>query len=217
MSEPDEKLDRAYRALANEEPPASLDAAILAASRRAVARPSLARRWAVPVSLAATLVLVVGVTLEMEHEQPGVALSIPEKKSGMSLPQSAPEPAPVSEPEAPREATVRQQAAPVMARPAPQAPQETGRFAPPPAAAAPVAPPAPVPRSAERSSARRAAGANIAADVARDASPHDALEKIAKLRAEGRDDEADRALEAFRKRYPDYRIDEAMWARVKPR
>jgi hypothetical protein len=258
MSEHDEKLDRAYRALANEEPPASLDAAILAASRRAVARPSLARRWAVPVSLAATLVLVVGVTLEMQHEQPGVALSLPERKREMPVPQSAPEPAQTNapttpeastsaapeasggaeargraraEPEAktiaappakpqeaqpPRDEKDRTPAASVIARPAPEAAQGAERYAPSPATAR-VAPPAPAPQSAARSSAKRAAGANVAADLAQDASPHDALEKIAKLRAEGRDDEADRALEAFRKRNPDYRIDEAMWARVKPR
>jgi len=245
MSEHDEKLDRAYRALAKEEPPAALDAAILAASRRAVARPSLARRWAVPVSLAATLVLVVGVTLEMQRERPDVAVSLPEKKGAMSLPQAAPESAetaPVApeastlaapeaqpsaaprakrqEAEVPREAKDRAQSAPTRARPAPEARQKTERFAPPPAPpaeAAPVAPPAPAPPSAAIFSAKRAAGANVAADVAQPADPHQALERIAKLRAQGRDEEADRALEAFRKRYPDYRIDEAMWARVKPR
>jgi hypothetical protein len=45
--------------------------------------------------------------------------------------------------------------------------------------------------------------------------PEAELERVARLRAEGRDDEADRALEAFRKRFPDYRIAEAMWERVR--
>ena len=43
------------------------------------------------------------------------------------------------------------------------------------------------------------------------------LERIAKLRETGQQAEADRALEAFRKRYPDFRIPEAMWERVRPR
>lgn len=43
------------------------------------------------------------------------------------------------------------------------------------------------------------------------------LERIAKLRTEGRHEEADKALAEFRKQHPDYRIPEAMWERVKPR
>ena len=43
MSEPGDKLTRAYRDLAREEPPPALDRAILAASQRALRRPSLAR------------------------------------------------------------------------------------------------------------------------------------------------------------------------------
>src|SRR6185437_782887 len=72
MSDRDEELARLYRTLAKEEPPEALDAAILAALRRAVVRPSLARRWAGPVSVAAVLVLAIGVTLEMRDEAPGI-------------------------------------------------------------------------------------------------------------------------------------------------
>jgi hypothetical protein len=43
------------------------------------------------------------------------------------------------------------------------------------------------------------------------------LERIAALRAAGRDAEADRALEDFRRNHSGYRIPEAMWERVKPR
>jgi hypothetical protein len=43
------------------------------------------------------------------------------------------------------------------------------------------------------------------------------LEAIAKLRVEGRQEEADKALAEFRRKRPDYRIPEAMWERVKPR
>jgi len=41
------------------------------------------------------------------------------------------------------------------------------------------------------------------------------LERIARLREEGHDDEADGALEAFRREHPDYRIAPAMWERVR--
>lgn len=252
MSEHDENLGHAYRALAKEEPPAALDAAILAAARRAVARPSLARRWAVPVSLAATLVLVVGVTLEMQREQPGIEIAPPQNgdqatfsegasQSAEANVSAAPEAKPpvpkVKRETAPRPGDGKDRvqgsmpiakphaAAPGMAQPAREAPRNE-RFAPtPPPVAAQMAPPAaaraPEPVApatpAARSSAQRAAGASVAKDLAATANPLDALEKIAKLRDEGRDVEADRALEEFRKRHPDYRIEDALWQRVRPR
>jgi len=43
------------------------------------------------------------------------------------------------------------------------------------------------------------------------------LERIARLRAEGRHEEADKALEAFNRAHPDYRIPDAVWLRVRPR
>jgi hypothetical protein len=43
------------------------------------------------------------------------------------------------------------------------------------------------------------------------------LERIAKLRDEGRNGEADKALEQFRRDHPAYPIAEATWQRVKPR
>jgi outer membrane biosynthesis protein TonB len=72
MNETGDKLNAAYRALAREEPGAAIDAAILAASRRALEKPSASRRWAAPVSIAAVLVLAFGVTLRMQQEKPGV-------------------------------------------------------------------------------------------------------------------------------------------------
>ena len=53
--------------------------------------------------------------------------------------------------------------------------------------------------------------------IAAEADPARELERIAQLRTDGKNTEADQALEAFRKRYPDYRIPDAMWQRVKPR
>jgi hypothetical protein len=43
------------------------------------------------------------------------------------------------------------------------------------------------------------------------------LERIAELRKQGMHDEADKALEEFRKRYPDYRIPESMLEKVEKR
>lgn len=48
-------------------------------------------------------------------------------------------------------------------------------------------------------------------------SPERELERIAQLRAQGRHDEADRALAEFRKRYPDYKIPDAMRERIERR
>src|ERR1700682_5573220 len=87
MTDSDDNLARRYRELSREEPRAALDEAILAASRRAVAKPSWSRRWAAPVSIAAVLVLAFGVTLEMQREEPGV-------ESAPPLQRQAPLPAP---------------------------------------------------------------------------------------------------------------------------
>ncbi len=57
-----------------------------------------------------------------------------------------------------------------------------------------------------------AADAQVAIDE-----PTRELEAIAKLRVEGRQEEADKALAEFRRKHPDYRIPDAMWERVKPR
>ena len=77
MNEVDKDLSERYRAAARDEPPQHLDAAILAASKRAVGAqpkpagaPSSLRRWYVPVSLAAVIVLSVVVTLRVEQERP---------------------------------------------------------------------------------------------------------------------------------------------------
>jgi hypothetical protein len=74
----DPALDRAYRAAADEEPPARLDDAIRAAARREVgARPQPAggsglRRWRVPVSIAAMVVVGASVVTLMRDEQPAL-------------------------------------------------------------------------------------------------------------------------------------------------
>jgi TolA-binding protein len=45
-------------------------------------------------------------------------------------------------------------------------------------------------------------------------SPEASLERIAELRRQGKDEEADKALAEFRKRYPDYRLTDEMKAKV---
>ena len=65
----DSPLSRAYRETGREEPPAHLDAAILAQANAAAApRRASKPRWFVPLSLVATVVLSVGVVLLMSRE-----------------------------------------------------------------------------------------------------------------------------------------------------
>jgi hypothetical protein len=72
---------------------------------------------------------------------------------------------------------------------------------------------APRPRRPIPHRLRRAwSGASVASGE-----PERELERIAKLREDHRDEEADRAFAEFKRRYPEYRIPEAMLARVRPR
>lgn len=87
--ERDELVSARYRELSGAEPPVRLDDAILAASRRAVsAGPSAAprraassKRWAVPVSLAAAVMLSVMVTLNVQEERPDLVSPVPVEKA----------------------------------------------------------------------------------------------------------------------------------------
>ena len=140
-----DRVSSAYRELPGEGPPPALDAAIQAAARRAVgARPGGARRWQVPVSIAAVLALAIGVSLQVEREKPVVAdgTPVPSGSAEYPVPQAATESA---EP-APREEAraLQKRAAPVpeAKRVAPVAPRTE---APPP----PRAEPRPSPPAAE--------------------------------------------------------------------
>ena len=247
MSDGDDMLSKRYRDLAREEPPSALDATILAASRRAVAKPSFSRRWGVPVSIAAVLVLGFGVTLEMEHEKPGVSTSVP-----VPAPAATPVPVPAGVPplqlryapeaatkvEAPRATGNVRSNLPSERKAVPLAKERAARdemqaapaVAPlaapaPPAAQSPAAPPPSQAPSADYNAAPAAAAtarAKSSASALESASakivaPEQELEGIATLRAKGQDDEADRALADFLRRYPGYRIPDTMWERVKPR
>lgn len=67
----DDAIDGAYRATPRDAPPRALDGRILAAAHRAVAarpapaRPDWTRRWRVPLSVAATVILSATITLMM--------------------------------------------------------------------------------------------------------------------------------------------------------
>ena len=280
MTDPGDKLARRYRELAREEPPASLDGSILAASRRAVAaKPSASLRWAVPVSIAAVLVLAFGVTLEMQREAPDVAYSPPQPPVPEAKPQLAPPPdrelrlAPELKAQTQQAPTVKRESPPASAAKeklrrapaaaselqlpvdkrdlreapatrdqkdsaAPEAPARNGlapreeagspqpamdaleksnaaAARPPAKPASPAALSAPAPESRAKARALDAAPAMreqfLRADPARE------LERIAKLREEGRNEEADKALEEFRRANPGFRIPEAMWERVRAR
>jgi hypothetical protein len=310
MTEDDGRITRKYRELAGEEPPAVIDAAILAASRRAVKSRPASQRWAGPVSIAAVLVLAVGVVINVQHEQPGIETSEPARRvvvpeapqkpdAALQAPKdiATPAPAPQSAPAtastppsayvprlreektlrrdaaapsplrkeksspaapAPLQEETRLQMAPGSAAPAAAAPApaadalraEPRPFAESNVAVATVPVPAPVP--AERFSAAPAAAAPpvaartaptgtiaSAARVAPEmrakketadsgasaqksagialADPVAELERIARLRSDGRHEEADKAIAEFRRKYPDYRIPDPVWERVKPR
>ena len=193
MTDPDERISRRYRELAREEPPSALDAAIIGSAHRAVRRPR--SRWVGALSIAAVLVLAFGVTLRMQHEEPGVETSMPQPQPHAPATVSPPPP----EAQAPREAP-RHEPAPAAADVAPAA--GANALSTPMRAAAPAAT-----QKLAAPPAARAASSDIDME----------LERIAALREQGKDDQADEALARFRERHPGYTIPDAIWARVKPR
>ncbi len=218
MADPDRDVgvSERYRALGREEPPPELDAAILAAARRRRAR------WAVPVSIAAVVVLAVGVTLRVQIEERKDAEQIALSPQVMQAPAPADELA--------RQA--RRDAAPARApaaSPPPAALESPARAAQEaPASRAQAAPEAlvgarkreaPAEAAADRAAPAGRASASVAVGKisAAPETPEQWLERIAKLREAGKAREADASLAEFKKRYPDYKISEAMRARVAPR
>lgn len=127
-AERDPRLDRLYRMAGREDPPARLDAAILAAARReAGARPqplgrAALRRWQVPVSIAAVVVLSVSLVTLVREEGGGQLAEVP--------PLPAPAQPPVAEPPPPAPAlSERARPRPPATAPGPAraAPQEEAR------------------------------------------------------------------------------------------
>jgi len=243
----DEKISRRYRELGAEEPPRALDEAILAAARReAGARPAALaargnrQRWYAPLATAAVLVLAVAVALHTRDELPDTGMDAPAPRAAKPAPAQPAAPAP-AQPAADSVA----KAAPESVRPKAVAPArraEPPAFAPDPMPQAGPAPAAPrssasgslAGASGERAErdqradrAREQAPAPVTAEAMAKRAPAQALslaetperelERIADMRAQGRHDEADRALAEFRRRHPDYRIPEAVRERVERR
>lgn len=161
MSDLDKNPSERYRATSRDEPPAHVDAAILAAAKRAVGAqpqpvgaPRSVRRWYLPVSLAAVITLSVFVTLHVERERPEIALQdavpVAREKEQKSA-QPAPAPA-AAVPASPPAATA--------SRPAPKP-------APPPQPAAPVFVPDPKPVRDAASEERRRDASPRPADAVR--------------------------------------------------
>ena len=277
--EQDSRVTAAYRALGSEEPSRALDDAILAEARRPAQ--SWSGRWAVPLSLAAVLVLSVVVTLRLQQEQPELVTPQAPPAAAQVAPQEAQpgtlklkvedqlklagkphgkpesrraEPKPFAEARSDRAPAPASAAgagvAQAPAAPAPPAAsgelasrRDAGRGAETPypdsalrreeervardAAAAAQAPQAAAVLAkrapAESAAAARPATAPAARAVAESTpqaaagTPERELERIARLRAEGRHEEADKALAEFRKRHPEYRIAEEMLKRVERR
>jgi len=213
MAEPDRdaRVSEQYRGLGREEPPRALDEAILAASRRR------SSRWAVPVSIAAVVVLAVGVTLRVQLEERKDAREIALSPRVMQAPAPADEVARPSRRDAPAAAPA---AAPPMALESRAGAAQERR-----APAAPALPSgkrkleAPAEAAADRAEPAGRESANVALGriAAAPETPERWLERIAKLREAGKSREADESLAEFRKRHPDYKMSEAMRARVAPR
>jgi hypothetical protein len=188
-TERDAKVSAGYRALGGEEPPRALDEAILAASRRSPTR------WRVPLSVAAVLVLAVGVTLRMLPQRP-------DAESVALAPQvmETPRPAASADQGGMRAEIAAKPAETTAARDSVAA--DAARSAPASAAA-----PAAVGAVAE---SRVRAAAPVAKLSQAPLTPEAWLERIAELRKQNRMREAEESLAEFRKRYPDYKIPEAL-------
>jgi resuscitation-promoting factor RpfA len=80
------RLSGHYRAGSTEEPPAHLDAAVLAAARREVERSRFTRNWRLPASIAA--VLVIGVSLALMTSEIEDPLPPPDTSAGVAAGQT---------------------------------------------------------------------------------------------------------------------------------
>ncbi len=198
-TERDEKVSAGYRALGSEEPPRALDEAILAAARRSPTR------WRVPLSVAAVVVLAVGVTLRMLPQQPD-AESVALAPQVMETPRPA-----ASVPAAAREqakpAARAKAAENVAAADAVAESRARSDIAAKPSSRAAQAPAPAVAGAVAQAPVRAEVGAKLAKT---ELAPEAWLARIAELRKEGRKHEADESLAEFRKRYPDYKIPEAL-------
>jgi hypothetical protein len=217
--ERDSDVSRRYRELAREEPPRALDTEILAAADRELesraaplVAPTARRRWYVPLAAAAVIVLSVVVTLALQRAQEDPELQwqeeTPATPKAAAVPeaegQADPKPTEVLPPAAP----AARQITPGIRAERPASP------APPLDSDTRTQPQVP---SAEGNSVRRSSAESTVAPLRDELSPEDWLRQIADLRREGRQAEADAQYAAFRRRYPQYPIPQALREQVLPR
>ncbi|GMQ90471.1 MAG: hypothetical protein BMS9Abin10_0854 [Gammaproteobacteria bacterium] len=231
-------LSRAYKEAAVEEPSPALDAAVLQNARRAGAehtragRGPFARSWLVPASLAAVLLLAVGLVtfvsregadklspesvprgkLEAIEAQPAAAGAPADE--GAALERAAPAPPLAEEP-----TLMKQQKTPAEKKAAP-APAAAKMRKDAPASVMPAMvpadsaqrPPAQDEAAGQRKKDQReqAPAASPTATEMRELTPEEWLTRIVRLRRQGRADEAEASLAAFKQRYPDYPIEKIL-------
>ncbi len=204
--ERDPLLDRAYRGAATEEPPARLDAAILAAARReAGARPrplgAALHAWRIPMSIAAVVVLSVSL-VTLIGEEGGVSIE-PSPPPAVAPPvaQSRPAAELDSRKQLMKEQVSGSARAPSAPLPAPATPRQD----------APVALSKSEPAAAPEARRERAASASGRLAVEEQQPvwrgyeqepPWRWLERIEELRRLGQRTEAESMLAEFRRRFP---------------
>lgn len=214
----DEAVSDLYRATHDIEPPAWLDEKILAAARTAVASPSTsatprsrrrgARFWAIPVALAATVIMAVGIVrLARETgEWAPQSLEMPMNQASSLAEPAAEADTASSDQRALGSAKQQPAAMPPLPAPAPPAAPATHimRSAP---AIQEEGEPIPEERRKQNIFQTRPAMQDEDAGIHRqqaDRSPEEWLADITKLQRQGRSAEAQANLEAFRRRYPNY-------------
>jgi negative regulator of sigma E activity len=211
MTDDDAKVSARYRELAREEPPRHVDDAILAAARRATASrpaplvaPSGRRRWYVPVAAAAIIVLAVAVTVHVERQQPDFEVA---EQQAAPVQTPVTEPAPKRDSSAPADLQKSQTSSSQPAAPAPKSAEPLAGLRE--SQRSDTAPSAAQARTEARAM-RSERGAEQKLIGLAAASPEQWLQGIVDLKRQGRDEEAEKQLGDFRKRYPDYRIPEAI-------
>ncbi|MCG6887180.1 MAG: hypothetical protein LJE74_08225 [Proteobacteria bacterium] len=197
----DPRISQTYQGLDKPTPPAGLDDRILAAARREVGagprKASFSRRWAVPISAAAVLVLSVSlITLQYSRQSPDE--------------RTAPQPATVIAPQSVPLSKEQQTGDRAKTEEAPQTYRELAPDR--------ASQPADNMLGEEEVTPAVQKEKRIAPvqrqDAAERLSANQQIEQIKQLLSEGKKKEAIAAFESFRQRYPDYKLDPELEKRL---